>query len=220
MPGVAFLSVIVCFVNLERVPSMARKRDLRYFASVSNAIIRLIAAAVFVALGWLAFAAFPNNTVYIGAKIIGGVIIVGFGLVTLRALVALVFRWVFRQPLIEMNEAGVTYRPSLTPWRRIDIPWDDVRLITFHQWGATSGRGAMPRSSFAIFAKHPNRYASSLLRRLFAWWNPALSGATVVVSASHVAGHRLKDRQRLINTIKATFASEIGRYGIAVNVSM
>lgn len=199
---------------------MARKRELRYSLNLFSSIIAFIAPALLAAFGLLILTAYPNNTVYIGAQILGGVIIVGFGFVALRALVALVFRWVLRQPLIEMNEAGITYRPSLAPWRRITIPWDDVRLITFHHWGATSGRGAMPRSSFAIFAKHPNRYASSRFRRLFAWWNPALSGATVVISASHVAGHRLKDRQRLINMIKATFASEIGRYNIQIKASM
>lgn len=199
---------------------MARRRELRYFINPARSIIALIASALCASLGLLAFSAYPNSTTYFAAKILGAVILVSFGLVTVRALVTLMFRWVFRQPLIEMNEAGITYRPAIMPWRSVAIPWDDVRLITFHSWGATSGRGASPRTSFAIFTKHPGRYASSMFRRLFTWWNPALSGAAVVISASHVASHRLKDRWQVVNTIKSTFAAEVGRYNVQVKPNM
>ena len=112
------------------------------------------------------------------------------------------------------------YRPSVMPWRGVAIPWDDIRLITFHSWGSTSGRGASPHMSFAIFAKQPGRYASSKFRRLVVWWNPALSGATVVISAAFLISHRLKDRQKFVNTVKSTFAAEVGRYNIPVKLNM
>ncbi len=199
---------------------MARKRDLRYFASVSNAIIRLIAAAVFVALGWLAFTGVQNNTFGIGAKIMGAALMVFFSLSALGALVTLLFRWVFRRPLLQIGEAGITYRAPLTPWRSLDVPWDDVRLMTFYTWGRASGRGGTTSTRFVIYTRHPARYASSVFRRLFAWWNPGLAGSTIVVSTSHLGGSSLKRRERFLGAIKAAFAPEIARYGIAVKPSM
>ena len=71
---------------------MARKRELRYFLYPANAISALIVYACIASLGLLAFGSYPSSPAYIGAKTVAAVILIGLGLATLHALVALVFR--------------------------------------------------------------------------------------------------------------------------------
>jgi hypothetical protein len=184
-------------------------REIRYDLKFTQPLNMLVFNLPFAALGyWMVVS--PKNLV---AVIAGCLFLIPFGWGTLSSLTLLLSRVIFQRPVIMMNTDGVTYASPSMPWHRIVVPWSDVaRLSVVKRVYARSSA-----TYFLTHTRHPERYRSLRARRFRAWWTPALDDATIVVSLSLLAGGTsLAKRQKFMERIDATFAREIGLYGVEV----
>lgn len=186
---------------------MVPQREIRYYASIPKIILLLFIMAGLTFIGWNGLVTGYNA--YISWMLLS----VG-GLGALVALLWLLFTVALRQPILRINDAGLTSSPPLKPWLQRFIPWDDVGRIGIN---AQQLSKRTTNYYFVVEARRPDRYTApaSWLGRLSVRVYPTLAGVemTVLLNWLFLRASRTR-RAQLLERIKTTFAPEIAQYDI------
>ena len=88
---------------------MTPARELRYYASIPKLLLFLCSDAMFIALGWWATLSVP------GESVISWAMLVTFVLFALFILIGCFFMGLLRQPMLQIDDVGITHVSTLTP---------------------------------------------------------------------------------------------------------
>lgn len=183
---------------------MTPSREIRYYLSIPKVALFLGVCVVIAAVGWQMLMSGKN-------AIESWVMIVIGGVLSLTALIVLLYAVALRKPILKINDTGVTYSSPGRPWRSFTVPWDDVAQI-----GIDMQQGARGTKSWylAVEARHPGRYDAPLLRINVAMYS-AVKGVVLVAPLDDIFLWASRARgERLLEEIKTTFAPEIIHHAV------